>query len=191
MNAVILDGSLENNKVPDTVRAALTDELAADGWTVDTMVLRDLNIAYCVGCFECWVKTPGMCRFNDDGREVARRFIQSDLVVFLTPVSFGGYSSALKRGLDRIICLISPFFKQVRGETHHRLRYNSYPRVLALGTMPEADPESERIFCRLVERNAINVHSPGHAADVFVDNEETAAVRHRMHAMLDRIGVVS
>jgi hypothetical protein len=37
-----------------------------------------------------------------DGSEVVRSFIQSDLIVFYTPVTFGCYSSVLKKALETI-----------------------------------------------------------------------------------------
>jgi len=48
-----------------------------------------MQIAACVGCFGCWVKTPGNCVIDDYGRETTRKAIQSDLMVGLIPVTFG------------------------------------------------------------------------------------------------------
>ncbi len=58
---------------------------------------------------------PGECARDDDGRRVAREVIRSNLAVFLTPVTFGGYSSVLKGAVDRLIPLGSPFFARVGG----------------------------------------------------------------------------
>lgn len=113
------------------------------------------------------MKTPGICLFADDGREVARKAIQSHLLVLLTPVTFGGYSSQLKKALDRMISLVSPFFQKIGGETHHQPRYRRYPRLLGVGTLPAPDAESEATFASLVARNAINLHAPAAAAVVF------------------------
>ena len=99
------------------------------GHAVQSFQLRDTPIAYCRGCFNCWIKTPGICRTRDAGRYVARAFRASDAVFFLTPVTFGGYSSELKKALDRCIGLVAPFSTRVRGEVHHRRRYAAYPRL--------------------------------------------------------------
>jgi multimeric flavodoxin WrbA len=106
VKAVILNGSGKDDEALESIYNIIVNELTSIEWDVESFILRDLKIAYCVGCFECWVKTPGVCRFNDDGREIARQFIQSDLSIFFTPVTFGGYSAELKKALDRIICLI-------------------------------------------------------------------------------------
>jgi len=52
-------------------------------------VLSNRTLGSCTGCFQCWLKTPGLCVIDDDGRLLAGKFIQSDLVVLLTPVTFG------------------------------------------------------------------------------------------------------
>jgi multimeric flavodoxin WrbA len=87
-------------------------------------------------------------------------------VVLFTPITFGGYSSTLKKALDHWIPLLLPFFRSFHGETHHPLRYARRMRVLALGVLPQADAESEDIFRRLVQRNARNLGDAPHATIV-------------------------
>lgn len=136
-------------------------------------MLRDERLAFCQGCFECWTKTPGVCRADDAGRTIAQATIGSHLAVWLTPVTFGGYSSQLKKAVDRLIGLISPFFALIDGETHHEPRYERYPAMLVLGHLPEFDPEQARVFVHLAHRNAINLHAP--AIEVgFVDPRDPA-----------------
>ncbi|MCK4899409.1 MAG: hypothetical protein KAS38_11555 [Anaerolineales bacterium] len=64
-----------------------------------------------------------------------------DLMVYLTPITFGGYSSALKRMVDHQIQNVLPFFARVSSETHHRKRYKKYPDLLAVGWMDEPDAQ--------------------------------------------------
>ena len=120
MKATLLNGALPGDTFVDAVAAALMETLQAEGRTVTRWTLRDERIAYCLGCFECWTKSPGLCRIDDAGREVPASIIGGDLAVYLTPITFGGYSSALKKAVDRSICLISPFFTRIDGEVHHR-----------------------------------------------------------------------
>ena len=84
--------------------------------------------------------------------------MQHDGVVMVTPVTFGGYSSLLKRALDRIIPMISPFFATVGGETHHRLRYKRQPRFAVVGVTSDDYAEEAQVFRTLVARNALNWH---------------------------------
>jgi multimeric flavodoxin WrbA len=48
-----------------------------------------MKIHHCLGCFNCWVKTPGTCSIHDDEAEVTRRYIASDLVILASPLIMG------------------------------------------------------------------------------------------------------
>ena len=184
MKAVILDGSREGDDALNTPHRVILDELTGAGWDVEPFILHRLGISYCRGCFECWVHTPGVCVSTGAGRDVAKAVIQSDLAVFLTPVTFGGYSSELKKAVDHLIGLVSPFFTKIDGETHHKTRYEKYPRLLGVGVMPAEDAESERIFTTLVERNAINMHSPAHAAGVVLARRKDPEIQADVRSLL-------
>src|SRR5512136_545655 len=117
MKALILNGAVALRDMADAAERALTPQLAARGYAVARHDLGAVSIPQCNGDFGCWTVTPGVCVQLGPHRDIARDFIQSDLVVFLTPVTFGGYSAALKRQLDHCIPLISPRFTKVDGET--------------------------------------------------------------------------
>ena len=162
---LLLDGSRLHDDA-GTARRALTAALAEGAWQVDTIALADAHIVPCMGCFSCWVKTPGVCVKDDEGRRLAEAHMRSDLVVWFTPVTFGGYSSQLKKAVDALLPNTSPFFRIVGGEVHHQERYTRYPSLFCLGVMPRPDAESEAIFRRLVARNAINLHAPRWQASI-------------------------
>lgn len=184
MKALILDGTPEPNEAAIAAHAILVDELKKAGWETQTLTLREMKIAYCVGCFGCWTKNPGECLVNDDGRAFARTVINSDAMIHFTPISFGGYSSTLKTALDRIVPLIMPYFEKVNGEVHHRKRYDRYPKLMAFGMLPKADQEVEEAFARLVGRNAINAYSPVYGCGVLIRDWSPEQVRAKIRATL-------
>lgn len=155
MKTLILDGSHANDPQAAAIGNALRKHLP----DAETIVVREQKIGNCAGDFFCWVRSPGMCNTDDDNRLIAAQIMHSDLVIYLTPVTFGGYSSALKRMVDHQIQNISPFFANIHGEVHHQKRYKRYPNLLAVGWMDEPDAQAEAIFRRLVHRNAINLHA--------------------------------
>jgi hypothetical protein len=174
-DVLILDGGDESDVVAHRA-ADLARHAAEDRGATATLVrLHEKRIAPCAGCFGCWVKTPGVCVIDDEGRDVARQTVQSDIVVYVTPVLFGGYGPELKKALDRSIPTILPLFRTIHGEIHHVKRYDRYPAIVALGIQPDRDPLEEEIFESLVERNAINLHAPSSVVNVFsvLDDEET------------------
>lgn len=182
VHAVLLDGSHEGDLHAAAITAALADSLP--GWVIEPYTLRDHKIGYCIGCFGCWTKTPGECIIKDDNRTIAAAIINSDLLILLTPVTFGGYSSELKKMLDHFIPLVTPFFTRIDGETHHVARYVRFPAMLTVGYLPRAHDTYEHTFRRLTERNAINFHAPLHTpVIVHTDDDPTppalhAALRH-------------
>lgn len=187
MNALILDGSEEKDRPLTVFVNKLKSRLTADSWCVNMVTLRDEAIAPCLGCFGCWVKTPGECVIDDAAREVARCAAKSELWVFVTRVAFGGYSSVLKKAVDRMICLGLPFFKEVKGDTHHPLRYARAASLLCIGLAERQDTESSGIFADLTSRNAINFHSPVHYSGYVhsdsTDEEIDGVVRRSMSAI--------
>ncbi|HLO33219.1 MAG TPA: NAD(P)H-dependent oxidoreductase [Anaerolineales bacterium] len=181
MKTLILDGSNNADPVAVSVRSMLTDRLRAHGSDVEYVLLSDQKIANCQGDFFCWVRSPGMCALDDDNRAIARTLVNSDLLIYLTPITFGGYSSQLKRTVDHMIQNISPFFTRVEGEIHHRRRYRSYPRLLVFGWLPGGDPASEAIFRHLVQRNALNMYASA-AVGAVIDASQTAE---EIHGLVD------
>lgn len=128
-------GQMENEGIRTNLRAVLTDKLWAKSWELDIIDLAEARQTNCVGCFECWVKTPGQCRFGDFGCELSGRVINSDLFVIVSRVRFGSYSSDVQRSLERMIPLLNPLFEKVDGETHHAHRYSRIPSLAALGVL--------------------------------------------------------
>jgi multimeric flavodoxin WrbA len=169
MKAILFDGSLANDICGKRVCEALTLQLP--GWDIEYVVLRDKKIGNCSGDFFCWIRSPGMCHLNDDNRELAGAIVTSDLLVYLTPVTFGGYSSVLKRMVDHQIQNISPFFVQIDGETHHVKRYENYPDFLVVGWMEKEDDKAGTVFRRLVQRNAINFYAQNFVSDVILTSQ--------------------
>ena len=159
-------------------------ELRTLAWDVESILLHERKIAPCMGDFGCWEKTPGVCILKDDALQVAKTVINCDLIMLLTPVTFGGYSSQLKKALDRLICLMSPLFMKIKGEYHHRKRYSRYPMLMGLGVLKTPDVDSERIFKTLVTRNAINLHAPQSAAIVVDRSLDEAGINRSIRDLL-------
>jgi hypothetical protein len=168
LQAVILNGAEKNDAAAAGAVRALRGRLEGLGWSLEVLNLAQMEIAPCTGCFACWTKTPGRCIIPDQGDIAAKALVNSRLAVFLTPLSFGGYNFHLKKALDRIICVVSPFFTKVRGEIHHQKRYESYPKLLGIGLCEYPDKEAQSLFAALVEANAKNLHAPAEAAITLV-----------------------
>ena len=161
--------------------ARLEEELRKSGREeIRWFELSAMKLAYCQGEFDCWVKTPGQCRARDAEGEIVAAIHEAEDLVLLDGVTFGGYSYALKRAQDRLICLLSPFFEKRAALTHHAGRYGRTANLFALGWMPVVDPEVAKTWSELADANALNLLAPRVGAAVVDDRGEAewpAAIR--------------
>lgn len=171
MRALILNGAATLRDMAQTVESTLGAELIARGYVVTGHDLTTLEIPECKEDFGCWTVTPGVCVHPGPHRQITRDIIRADLVVWLTPVTFGGYSSALKRQLDHCIPLISPWFTTLHGETHHKPRYGCFPGILAVGLVERSEEGAVRVFERVVRRNVLTTYAPHFASPVLARGE--------------------
>jgi multimeric flavodoxin WrbA len=182
--AVLLDGAHADDHTGEHVRAALMAEFASQGWDVEYVLVREKKIGNCAGDFFCWIRTPGVCNLDDDNRTIAAAIATSDLLIYLTPITFGGYSSALKRMVDHQIQNITAHFTTVAGETHHVRRYAKYPDFLAVGWLDAPDAHAEAVFRHLVHRNALNFYAERAVSAVVLTNESDEGLRAAAHRWL-------
>lgn len=159
MKVLILNGC-HSDSDHDLVHERIVNQLVCQGHEVQSIMLRDMNIKHCIGCFSCWVNTPGECIFKDDASKIVELFINSDLVIYFTPIVFGGYSSLLKNILDRLLPLYIPSMNKLQGETHNKKRYEKYPDLMVFGIQENLDEEEAEIFKDLVARNGMNMWHP-------------------------------
>ena len=159
MKVLILNGNPSaENKVFDEYLQSLSRSLQELGDEVNVSVLRDMNIKFCQGCWDCWLKTPGECCMADDSRTVSRDVINSDFVLFASPVVMGFTSALLKKAMDRMIPLIHPYFALVQDEFHHRPRYEKYPLFgLLLEKGDDTDEEDIEIITDIFRRASLDL----------------------------------
>ncbi|MFZ5827479.1 MAG: flavodoxin family protein [Bacillota bacterium] len=190
MRALILNGAEPDDQAMAKTATSLTEALKAADCTVESIALCEAEIHPCQGDFLCWVKTPGVCTFDDDGLQISKYMMESDLLILLSPVTFGEYSYHLKKALDRLIPNVSPFFTKQKDEYHHQPRYARYPSLAVIGYLPAADDEAEQIFRALARRNAINFMPPAHACSVLHGNLGVDQVRAAVSETLAQVGVI-
>lgn len=92
--------------------------------------LDDQSINACIGCWSCWLKTPGRCAMKDKMAESYSDYINSDTVILLMDTAQGFINHNAKAFLDRTIPHYHPYIKIVDGECHHVTRYKRYPDMV-------------------------------------------------------------
>lgn len=123
--------------------------------------LSQLHIANCVGCFGCWTKTPGKCVIRDDAVKVYPLIAQSETVLYVSRIRYGGYDTVMKTMIERAIPVQQAFIRVLDGETHHVQRAVA-PKQATILAYGSTSPEEEELFRRLVARNAKNMNFDGY-----------------------------
>ncbi|OGF61650.1 MAG: hypothetical protein A2Y62_02965 [Candidatus Fischerbacteria bacterium RBG_13_37_8] len=188
MKALILNALKREQSSIEHIYKILANELKDRGWKSETFMLQDIDISSCKGCFGCWTVTPGICVNEDESSQIIAKFIHSDLIISLTKVTFGGYSSELKKVFDRTIPILSPFFMKAGNETRHKPRYKKYPNLATIGVMIHPDDESEYIFKTLAKRIALHFHAPQQGTLIIFSGQSKEKIHEKIKTLLRTIG---
>ncbi len=89
------------------------------GAEVEVVYVSKLNIKPCIGCYACWLKTPGKCVHNDDMKSVLSKLQGVDVLVLATPVYVDGMTGTMKVMIDRFIPVGEPFIEIRDGHCRH------------------------------------------------------------------------
>ncbi len=110
------------------------------GAEAETLYLRNYKIKHCLGCYDCWVKTPGACVQKDDMSEVLfDRYRAADLVVLASPVYHATMNARMKLFVERTLPMMDPLAEmpEAGGVPH---RFENMPRVVTLSVCGFWDP---------------------------------------------------
>ena len=141
-------------------RRLIIHDLAPDAIAPDpqTDVAADNGqIHPCVGCYGCWIKTPGQCVLRDRWEHMGWRIAQCSELVLITQCLYGGPSPFVKNVLDRSIPYLHPDFARVNGQMHHVQRYPEQRR-LRVRFYGDVTGEEQALARRWVNAIAVNMN---------------------------------
>jgi multimeric flavodoxin WrbA len=84
----------------------ILDGAEKEGAVTETLFLNDLNIRECDGCHACW--RGKQCSKKDDMNTLYPKIIQSDIIIFGTPVYWYGPTALMKCFIDRFVYFNCP-----------------------------------------------------------------------------------
>ena len=124
----------------------------------DIVLSDDGTITPCIGCFGCWVKTPGICVIQDGYHNIGKYFMEAEEIIVMSRCVYGGYSPFIKNVFDRSLALLLPFFEEIEGEMCHPLRTDNHP-TLSVFFYGAAITQNERdTAMMLIAKNKKNFH---------------------------------
>ncbi len=169
MRVAIIDGTCK--KASHRIGNLTTEYIKGLGHRVDYLKISEMKIAYCIGCWSCWVKTPGRCIHEDGTQLLLRSIINSNLVIHLTERSLGTITSLSKKTLDKSIPLVHPYIKVFQGECHHLHRYDHYPQHALIFIDREKSKKHLSLAVRYLDRATTNLKGGIGFSDVFTGEE--------------------
>ena len=125
----------------------------------------------CMGCFGCWIKTPGRCVINDRCSDIPSYIAKCDELILISSVLFGCYSECIKAVIDRFIPYVLPYFRIVGGEMHHKMRHKHSFKLTVL-FYGKCDLEEMQIAENLAYANAVNFGAKSCEVKFFDELEE-------------------
>jgi len=82
------------------------------GHSVEKIYLHREKLGYCMGCYAC--RETKKCVQKDKGNEILQKMVESDILVFATPVYFYSVNGQLKTLIDRTL----PRYKELSGKAY-------------------------------------------------------------------------
>ncbi len=129
------------------------------GATSEHILLAGKKINHCIGCFSCWLKTPGVCVFKDDMAPILEKLkAHRGILVFATPLYVDNVTGLMKNFFDRMIPIASPYFKpDEHGECRHLMEGGgAMPRLVVIsncGFPEQTHFEALKVLFRRMARN--------------------------------------
>ena len=130
------------------------------------------SLCHCVGCFGCWLKTPGKCVIKDRGSDFGALMPLHDEIIVISRMVFGGLSPDVKAVFDRSIGFILPFFRIANGEMHHTRRYEKSPDLRYILYGPDINDREKETAQKLVACNALNFGSENYSVSFLTSTQE-------------------
>ena len=111
----------------------------------------------CRGCFNCWIRHPKKCVYDDEYSNLTESLKQSDELLLISKCRYGCFSTYTKRVLERCIGYVLPYFTMREGSMHHISRYKNKLKlkVYFYGNIDSFDKECSY---DLVKANALNLN---------------------------------
>lgn len=121
------------------------------------IVCDDKTIKNCIGCFGCWIKTPGKCIIRDNYGDMGEMLSKCDELIIISRCFYGGYSPFVKNVLDRSISYVHPDFEIRNGEMHHKRRYENKLGLNITFYGDDITDKEKETAENLVKANAVNL----------------------------------
>lgn len=141
MKLLLINGSPKGEKSNSLRLSRAFVEGLREVWQdaeVEELVINDLNVEKCIGCLNCWKRTPGRCFRNDDMAAAIDKTLEADLLIWSFPLYYYSLPGSLKVFYDRQVPTMKPVMMERtdgKGNGKHASRYDlSHQRNVLIST---------------------------------------------------------
>ena len=106
MKILVINGSYRDDGITDQTIGIAVQNLAEAGASVETILLREYPIQFCLNCRECTQSpgnTPGQCIQQDGMQALVDKIEAADAYILAAPTNFGSVTAIFKRFMERLI----------------------------------------------------------------------------------------
>lgn len=140
--------TLKDNICNKQIQSLLGNEIK---W-FDILNTASMKILHCIGCNQCWLKTPGVCAIKDDYEEIIRKLVKAQNIWLVADTRFGFLDYRGKCIMDRIMPMLNVNVEIRDGWMRHQLRYHA----LNVGVLYRGDG-NQGLLEEWCERCAMNL----------------------------------
>lgn len=156
--------TLDTNDSTEDINALLPKEQ-----DVETVNTSGMNISHCLGCNQCWLKTPGVCAIKDDYEKIVRKLVGAENLWIVSDTRFGFLDYRGKRVMDRIMPMLNMNIEFRDGWMRHQLRYHT----LNVGVIYKGKGD-QQLLDEWCKRAAVNLGGHSLGATALMGRKEGA-----------------
>lgn len=112
--------TLESGNISEQIKALFANK----NEEIEIINTADLKIMHCMGCNNCWLKTPGVCAIKDDYEIILKKLVAAENLWVVADTKFGFIDYRGKRVLDRVVPMLNMYIEFRDGWERHQLRYH-------------------------------------------------------------------
>jgi len=102
------------------------------GGESEVIYLKDKKIKHCIGCYTCWIKTPGVCIHKDDMPDLLDQIKDTDILIGAMPLYIYTVPGLFKDFMDRMIPLAQPYIAKRGDYFIHSSRYSKQAQFVLI-----------------------------------------------------------
>lgn len=126
---------------------AFLEGAKAAGAEAEEIFLAKKEIKHCLGCFTCWIKTPGRCAIDDDMAGLLAKYMASDIVVLAAPLYCDNVNGIMKDFMDRSVPIFDPHIQMLdENDPKRQEEIKKFPKLVIISNCGEAGQENFEVL---------------------------------------------